>query len=538
MIASVIEAYIGIDSSRPTLRIHVNARPPIESTNSFDDDNDSIRNERLGDMQRRAWIVDAEDPECECCKEMQGEEELRSQSNHSFSDGTNLCINQTFSNKNELQLLLAEAAVKKSFDFATLRSCTKYLKVKCVSQNFAWMLRARKYECSDRFRIYKYIGKHSCGVEHANSSHRKISIKVIASLCVNMYRDGKGPNVKEIQTVMFNSFRCSPSYWKCWKGGMVAKEMVQGTTENGYSCLSGFAHMRKVIAVDGTHLHGKYEGVLLSDVAQDTENHVYPITFCVVDKENDATWTFFFEKLKEIVVNEPDLCFISDRHKSIANSIMNVYNHAHHGYCMRHLDENSRVNNHYGDNLYLYYNAAKAYSSEEFDNHFVEFKNKCPATAVILEYDIGFEKWSRTHFPGNRYDVMSTNIDESLNAMLIDERKYPVASIFNSIAKRFGELFRERDGNQFIVFGGDVTSYVDLLEKSCSCREYDLIKIPCAHAMDDLRSKHGNESEWCVPEELHNVKIFPPLVNTKRGRKRVKGVGENFKSKISVTSRN
>ncbi|KAG5586664.1 hypothetical protein H5410_047098 [Solanum commersonii] len=60
---------------------------------------------------------------------MHGEQELISQSNYSLSDGTNLCINQTFSNKNELQLLLAEAAAKKSFDFATLRSCTKYLKI-------------------------------------------------------------------------------------------------------------------------------------------------------------------------------------------------------------------------------------------------------------------------------------------------------------------------------------------------------------------------------------------------------------------------
>ncbi|KAH0781294.1 hypothetical protein KY290_000892 [Solanum tuberosum] len=42
------------------------------------------------------------------------------------------------------------------------------------------------------------------------------------------------------------------------------------------------------------------------------------------------------------------------------------------------------------------------------------------------------------------------------------------------------------------------------------------------------------ESEWCVLEELLNVKILPPLVDTKLGRtrrKHVKGVGENFKSK-------
>ncbi|XP_049358854.1 uncharacterized protein LOC125823522 [Solanum verrucosum] len=321
-----------------------------------------------------------------------------------------------------------------------------------------------------------------------------------------MYRDGKVPNVKEIQRAMFNFFHCSPSYWKCWKGGVVAKEIARGTAENGNSCkpvfscmfetlnvgssycimvskdshrfmyyvlafgacIKGFSHIRKVIVIDGTHLHGKYEGVLLTAVAQDTKTHVYPIVFCVVDKENDASWTFFFEKLKEIVVDEPYLCFISDRHKSIANGIVNIYNHA------------------------------QTYSLEEFDNHFVEFKNKCLATVIVLEYDIGFEKWSRAHYPGNRYDVMTTNIVESLNAILINEREYPVAAIFNSITKRFGEIFRERpayilksmvnqmvpsakkiarnkmiegdslyveniirDDNQFIVFGAGLTAYVD-----------------------------------------------------------------------------
>ena len=94
---------------------------------------------------------------------------------------------------------------------------------------------------------------------------------------------------------------------------------------------------------------------------------------------------------------------------------------------------------------------------------------------------------------------MTTNIAESLNGILIDEREYPVASIFNSIDQRFGELFRERhayvlkskgnsivsaaeriakkiiggdslyikningDENQFTVFGSGSTSTIDLL---------------------------------------------------------------------------
>ncbi|KAK6782100.1 hypothetical protein RDI58_019896 [Solanum bulbocastanum] len=241
MIASIIEVNICIDGSRPTLRINVNARPPIKSTNSFNDDSDLFGIESLGDHSKESLgdyskesskenlgdhsvnihdhsmnvenqPVDTKNPKPECSEKIQGEQELGSQSNHSFSDETNLCINQTFSSKNELQFLLAEAEVKKSFDFATVKSCTKYLKVDCVSHNCAWMLRARKYECLDIFRIYKYIDEHNCGIEHSNSSHTKISIKVITSLCVNMYRDGKTPNVKDIHTTMFSSFRCSPSY--------------------------------------------------------------------------------------------------------------------------------------------------------------------------------------------------------------------------------------------------------------------------------------------------------------------------------------
>ncbi|PHT56156.1 hypothetical protein CQW23_04642 [Capsicum baccatum] len=87
---------------------------------------------------------------------------------------------------------------------------------------------------------------------------------------------------------------------------------------------------------------------------------------------------------------------------------------------------------------------AKAYSSEQFSDLFVEFKDYCPEATFFLEHELNFKIWSREYFSINRFDVMTTNITESVNAMLIAEREYPVASIFNSIAKRFGEIFRER----------------------------------------------------------------------------------------------
>lgn len=51
-----------------------------------------------------------------------------------------------------------------------------------------------------------------------------------------------------------------------------------------------FCTNEKVITVDETLLRCKYEGVLLSVVAQDAENHIFPMAFCVVDKECDALY--------------------------------------------------------------------------------------------------------------------------------------------------------------------------------------------------------------------------------------------------------
>ncbi|KAM3284482.1 hypothetical protein P3S67_023281 [Capsicum chacoense] len=104
--------------------------------------------------------------------------------------------------------------------------------------------------------------------------------------------------------------------------------------------ISGYPHMRKVIALNGMYLCGKYEGVLLFAVAQDTQNRIYPLSYCVVDKENDAAWGFFFDKLKAFVFDESKLCVIFNRHVSIANDLARNYPLAHHGVCMRHLDEN------------------------------------------------------------------------------------------------------------------------------------------------------------------------------------------------------
>ena len=67
-------------------------------------------------------------------------------------------------------------------------------------------------------------------------------------------------------------------------------ESIQNFFVSYAAWIIGFQEMKKLIVVDGTFLRSKYGGVLLSAVAQDVENHIFPVAFCVVGKECDASY--------------------------------------------------------------------------------------------------------------------------------------------------------------------------------------------------------------------------------------------------------
>ncbi|KAF3659065.1 hypothetical protein FXO38_07318 [Capsicum annuum] len=61
----------------------------------------------------------------------------------------------------------------------------------------------------------------------------------------------------------------------------------------------------------------------------------------------------------------------------------------------------------------------------------------------------------------NRFNIMTTNIIESLKAMLLDERGYPVATIFNLIAHKFDKIFKKR----YVDVNNSRTTFIPEVEK-------------------------------------------------------------------------
>ena len=63
------------------------------------------------------------------------------------------------------------------------------------------------------------------------------------------------------------------------------------------ACKKGFVACRPFIGVDACHLKGHYGGQLMTVVAIDPNNQLFPLAFVVVETEMKDSWTWFILKL-------------------------------------------------------------------------------------------------------------------------------------------------------------------------------------------------------------------------------------------------
>ena len=79
-----------------------------------------------------------------------------------------------------------------------------------------------------------------------------------------------------------------------------------------------------------------------------------------------------------------------------------------------------------------YYQAAKAYNLQEFN---VLFYTLCFVVLRAKDYleVVGLERWTHSHSPSRRYNIITTNILESMNAALVKVRELPIITFVNEI---------------------------------------------------------------------------------------------------------
>ncbi|XP_048596358.1 uncharacterized protein LOC106422330 [Brassica napus] len=362
---------------------------------------------------------------------------------------------------------------------------------------------------------------------------------------------GGGPRPNDIREAMQGDHDVHISYWKAWRSREVALDYAKGSSGASYNLLptyleklvmanpgsitqihteyadgighrfkymfmalaasiEGYRFMRKVVIVDGSHLRGKYAGCLLTASAQDGNYQVFPLAVAVVDSENDKAWEWFFTKLSQFIPNNEEIVFVSDRHPSIYMAIAK----SKIGYGNSSIIRTYFKDKHLG---YLVGKAARAYRLSEFYLTFNEIKRVNQSCADYL-VGIGLEHWARSHFQGNRYNIMTSNVAETWNSVLRDAREYPILSLIEYIRAKLMTWFAkrrqikrgegqmvtprveeilaanfERSGSLWVTMIGEAeykvrnkegaTFHVNLSQKTCTCHEFQALLIPCTHAI-------------------------------------------------------
>ncbi|XP_075109244.1 uncharacterized protein LOC142181030 [Nicotiana tabacum] len=197
--------------------------------------------------------------------------------------------------------------------------------------------------------------------------------------------------------------------------------------------------IRLIVVVDGSHLKSYYTGTFFSASMLDGAGHILPLAYGIIDSENDAAWTWFFEQFKIAYGDRGNMCIASDRNESIIKSVLRMYPDVPYFACIWHLWNNvyKKFKKIHAKLSEIYFSMAKAYTQAEFDSLMEKVEKVVIRVKEYIEL-AGYEKWARLYAPVNRGWTMTSNIAESINVALVSASELPIYEFLEEVRKMFG----------------------------------------------------------------------------------------------------
>ncbi|XP_074266746.1 uncharacterized protein LOC141590028 [Silene latifolia] len=300
------------------------------------------------------------------------------------------------------------------------------------------------------------------------------------------------------------------------------------------------AGCRSLIGVDGTHLKGNHGGVLLSAIALDGNNEIFPVAVSVVQSENKDSWANFFWHLKQVISSceRSDWTIIYDRQKGVEPALEIVWPEAYRRFCARHLCKNFKSE--YPEIMMhqLFWRVVNATSEFSFKKALEIVVQNAGKGCARWFLDLGEkELWAKHKFdPRICSDENTSNFVESFNSALGVQRCLPVLSLLEGVRRttmvrhatrqhiadswpdegicpnimnmlkvlkkdsRTCLAYRSGRG-EFEVHEGRTTKlHVSLNKGTCACGLWQISGIPCKHAIRAIlfseRDPVDYVSEW------------------------------------------
>ncbi|CAH9099405.1 unnamed protein product [Cuscuta europaea] len=149
--------------------------------------------------------------------------------------------------------------------------------------------------------------------------------------------------------------------------------------------------------------------------------------------------------LKNCLKLRDNLYVVSDRHEGIINAVHSVFPYAEHGYCVYHILGNikSKFRGYAKMLSWKCLQAARARSVYECEEYLSRLDHDDPGIRKYLQKN-GNDKWSRAYASRNRFFVIMSNNAESLNAIFVKVREYPICKLIEFIVRTMQTWLCER----------------------------------------------------------------------------------------------
>ncbi|XP_070030039.1 uncharacterized protein [Nicotiana sylvestris] len=451
-----------------------------------------------------------------------------------ITEGTQSVIEegQVYQDKQTIATAMKHYSIMHKFQFRVKRSNHRSYWLICVGENCNWHFKATSINDSAMFKIRSFNRQHTCTLMDDTFIQRNCTVVVVGSMVMPKYCDPKTVYTpKDIQTDMLSQYKVDLSYMQAWREKKKALQFLRGHLADSYNKLpkyfyilektypgsvvklkktideyflyafvalctsiSGWEYYRPVVVVDRTFLKTAYKGIMLTASIMDT----------------------------------------TDRNESILKETSIVYPGVPHYSCMWYIWTNIRAKFKKGHQQLneLYFATAGSYTLDEFNERMSKIEDIDRRVKSYL-YDIGYYRWSRVHATVNRTWTMTSKIAEFLNAVTKDARELPIFDLleymrtllerwtkekllkakgtFTFLGYKFNKELEKNstlsqklrvrastDHSHTVIDG--VKRYIVCLEsKKCSCGQFQLDELPCAHALAALRHKNETYENYCSP---------------------------------------
>ncbi|RVW39291.1 hypothetical protein CK203_085102 [Vitis vinifera] len=284
---------------------------------------------------------------------------------------------------------------------------------------------------------------------------------------------------------------------------------------------------RPIISIDSSHMSGPYKGALFSASSYDADDGMFPLAYGLFNSENYEDWLWFLEKLK-MVIGERDVIIISDRHQGIIRSVSEVFGSENHAYCYRHIKENfssflTKLNTkgRKGKENALQMLDSIAYARLDCDYEV--------AMDTLRTFNHDLAKWveenNPQHWAISKFKKMRW--DKMTRSLLVEHKNGLVKwngcigpkteeKIALNIGKGENYITYLHLGSSMKVSNGKAFLEVNLMERTCTCKAWQMSGIPCDHACAAIRRMGFDVSDYVDDWYKYNLqeKIYSGSMRT------------------------